>query len=122
MSNGINQEVWKKAWRVSQGIRKLLWAYSCFYFDGSVEQELKEYGVEVYINKYDKFAVKLEDGTEYELIQPCPHLIYDLYDAKDKVRNGESDEKVIRKASAYDKFEPFFEWMNGYVDKNIVGC
>lgn len=48
MSNGINQEVWKKAWRVSQGIRKLLWAY--------------------------------------------------------------------------DKFEPFFEWMNGYVDKNIVGC
>ena len=121
MSASINQELWKKAWRVSQGIRKLIWACTYFYLYYSVEQALKEYGVEVFINEYGKFAVNLDDGTEYELIQPCPNLIYDLYDAKDKVRNGESGEKVVRKANAYDKFEPFFNWMINYVDTPVCG-
>ena len=42
MSNCMNQDLWKKAWGVSQGIRKLKWACIWVYFDTTVEQALKE--------------------------------------------------------------------------------
>ena len=114
MSANRNQDLWEKSCKVSQGILKLMYACTYFYLYCSVEQALKEYDVEVYLDRYDKFAVRLDDGSEYELIQPCPHLIYDLYNAKKLVESGECTAAIIRKANAYEKFEPFFKRMIGY--------
>ena len=119
MSEVLNQDLWKKSCRVSQGISKLIWACNYYYIYCTVEDALEEYGVDVYVNDYGMLTVKLDDDTEYELIRHCPHLIYNLYDAKSKIECGETDVEVIRKAKAYDKFEPFFKWMTGYVDTNI---
>ena len=113
----IDPEFWEKAWRVYQGIRKLIWECNCFYIYRTVEQSIKEYGIKTtYVNEHGEIAVKLDDGTEYALIQNCPHLIYSLYKAKSDMENGKVDDNVVRKAKAYELFKPFFDWMSRYVD------
>ena len=112
----MNPELWDKATKVYQGIHRLFWRCKYYYVYKTVEDELNEYGgLETYLNQYNKFAVKLDDGTEYALIQPCPRLIYELYAAKDKAEKGDTSPETMRKANAFDKFEPFFKWMINYV-------
>jgi len=116
MSEHLNEDLWKKSTLVSKGISNLIWKYTNFYIYASVETALLEFGTNVYLNENGMFSVKLDDGTEYALIRHCPHLIYDLYDAKIKSNdiNYKDDIDIIRKSNAFDKFEPFFKWMIGF--------
>ncbi|MBR2587672.1 MAG: hypothetical protein IKD77_00490 [Bacilli bacterium] len=117
----VNQELWEKAKIVSKGIMTLIWAHTQFYIEPFVVQELNEAGIyNVYITDYGKFAVRLDDGSEYFLIQPCPWLIYELYESKFQMDNsGICNEETTRKAEAYDKFNNFFEFMVFYAGKRF---
>ena len=116
----VNKDLWTKASMVANGIKKLIWAHTCFYIYPHIDEDLKEYNV--YLNNYGKFSVRLDNGSEFFLIQPCPHLIYQLYEAKVKADNGNAlDDNTTIKAKAYDKFESFFEFMISYCSINIVG-
>lgn len=116
----VNKDLWRKASMVASGINKLIWAHTYFYIYPHIDEDLKEYNV--YLNNYGKFSVRFDDGSEFFLIQPCPHLIYQLYEAKVKADNGNTlDDKTVIKAKAYDKFESFFEFMISYCSINIVG-
>ncbi len=114
-----NQELYEKSKKVASGIHKLIWAHTCFYIYNHIDEDLRDYNV--YLNDYGKFTVKLDDGSTYSLIQPCPWLIYDLYIAHEKVNTGDNtDATLVAKAKAYEKFESFFEHMIRYRD--IVLC
>lgn len=116
----VNKELWTKASMVASGINKLIWAHKCFYIYPHIDEDLKEYNV--YLNKYGKFSVRMDDGSEFFLIQPCPHLIYQLYEAKVKADNGNTtDENTAIEAKAYEKFKSFFEFMISYCNINLVG-
>lgn len=116
----VNKDLWKKASMVARGINKLIWVHNCFYIYPHIDEDLKEY--DVYLNNYGKFSVRLDDGSEFFLIQPCPHLIYELYKAKIKADSGNTlDDDTIIKAKAYDKFEKFFKFMISYCSINITG-
>lgn len=113
----INQELWQKASAVARGINKLIWAHTCFYIYNHIDEDLKDYGV--YLNDYNKFSVKLDDGSEFCLIQPCPWLIYQLYEAKSKHSTSITcDENLMVKA--YNKFERFFNHMINYCNFNLT--
>lgn len=115
----VNNDLWTKASKVASGIKKLIWAHTCFYIYNHINEDLKEFNV--YLNDYGKFSVRLDDGSEFFLIQPCPHLIYQLYEAKVKADNGNiSDENTEIKAKAYVKFESFFEFMISYCSINLM--
>lgn len=116
----VNKDLWTKASMVASGINKLIWAHTCFYIYPHIDEDLKAYNV--YLNNYGKFSVRLDDGSEFFLIQPCPHLIYQLYEAKVKADNGNTlDDNTALKAKAYEKFKSFFEFMLSYCSINIVG-
>lgn len=116
----VNKDLWTKASMVASGIRKLIWVHACFYIHPHIDEDLKDYNV--YLNDYGKFSVKLDNGSEFFLIQPCPHLIYQLYEAKVKADNGNKlDDNTAMKAKAYEKFESFFKFMIIYCSINIVG-
>lgn len=115
----INNVLWTKASKVASGINKLIWANTYFYIYNHIDEDLKEYNV--YLNDYGKFSVKLDDGSEFSLIQPCPHLIYQLYEAKVKANTGNiSDNDTTIKAKAYEKFESFFKFMINYCSINLI--
>ena len=116
----INKDLWAKASMVASGIKKLILAHTCFYIYPHIDEDLKEYNV--YLNNYGKFSVRLDDGSEFFLIQPCPHLIYQLYEAKVKADIGNTlDDNTEIKVKAYEKFKGFFEFMISYCSINIVG-
>lgn len=116
----LNRNLWTKASMVANGINKLIWAHTYFYIYPHIDEDLREDNV--YLNNCGKFSVRLEDGSEFFLIQPCPHLIYQLYEAKSRSNNGDTiDGDTIRMAKAYEKFERFFEHMISYCSINIVG-
>lgn len=116
----VNMDLWTKASMVASGIRKLIWAHRCFYIYPHIDEDLKDYNV--YLNDYGKFSVRLDDNSGFFLIQPCPHLIYQLYEAKVEADNGNIlDDNTAMKAKAYEKFEGFFEFMIIYCSINIVG-
>lgn len=118
-SKVVNQELWQKASKVAGGIKKLIWAHTYFYIYNHINEDLKDY--DVYLNDYNKFSVKLDDGSEFCLIQPCPWLIYELYEAKAKTNSGHAcDEDITIKAKAYEKFEQFFKHMITYCDINLT--
>ena len=74
----VNKDLWTKASLVAKGIRRLIWTYTDFYiFNHDISEELDVYNV--YLNDYGRFSVKLDNGSEFFLVQPCPHLIYELY-------------------------------------------
>ena len=120
-SEVVNQELWEKATKVSKGIMRLIWAHTSFYIYPHIEEDLNEYGVHnVYINSYGKFSVRLDDGSEFILIQPCPWLIYELYESKFKIDKGSvCNEETKRKANAYEKFNDFFEYMIFYASRKF---
>ena len=75
----VNKDLWTKASLVAKGIRRLIWTYTDFYiFNHDISEELDVYNV--YLNDYGRFSVKLDNGSEFFLVQPCPHLIYELYE------------------------------------------
>lgn len=116
----FNNDLLTKSSMVASGINKFIWAHNYFYIYPHIDEDLKEYNV--YLNNYGKFSVELEDGSEFFLIQPCPHLIYQLYEAKVKADNGYTlDDDTTIKVKAYEKFESFFEFMISYCSINIVG-
>lgn len=92
----VNKDLWTKASMVASGINKFIWAHTCFYIYPHIDEDLKEYNV--YLNNYGKFSVRLDDGSEFFLIQPCLHLIYQLYETKVKADNGNTldDNTVIK--------------------------
>ncbi len=116
----VNKDLWKKASMVTNGIKKLIWAHTCFYIYPHIDEDLKEYNI--YLNDYGRFSVRLDDGSEFSLIQPCPYLIYQLYETKVKADNENTlDDNTVIKAKAYEKFESFFEFMISYCSINLVG-
>ena len=118
-SEVVNQELWQKASKVSSGINKLIWAHTCFYIVNHINDVLSDY--DVYLNNYGKFSVKIDEGSEFNIIQPCPWLIYQLYDAKSKINKGSiCDEDTTIRAKAYEKFENFFKYMIHYCDVNLT--
>lgn len=110
--NQIYKNLWLQATKVAEGINKFIWAHNYFYIRNSINKDLEIYNV--YINRYEKFSVKLDDGSEFFLIQPCPHLIYELYEAKIMLEKGCTDENIVIKAKAYQKFKAFFEFAINY--------
>ena len=120
-SEVANKELYEKAKKVSKGIITLIWAHTNFYIHPHIMEDIKEYGVNnVFINTDGKFSVKLDDGTEFILIQPCPCLIYELYESKIKIETSSDCSKdTIRKANAYEKFNDFFEFMIFYADRKF---
>ena len=116
----VDKELWNKASMVAKGIRRLIWTYTDFYiFNHNISETLEVYNV--YLNDYGRFSVKLDDGSEFFLVQPCPHLIYQLYEAKAKADNGNiCDEDMVTKAKAYDKFERFFKHMIIYCSIDLM--
>lgn len=116
----VNKDLWTKASLVAKGIRRLIWTYTDFYiFNHDISEELDVYNV--YLNDYGRFSVKLDNGSEFFLVQPCPHLIYELYEAKAKADNGNScDENTAILAKAYDKFERFFKHMIIYCSIELM--
>lgn len=116
----VNKDLWTKASMVARGINKLIWEHNDFYICPHIDEDLKDYNV--YLNDYGKFSVKLDNGLEFFLVQPCPHLIYQLYEAKVKADNGNTlDDDTATRVKAYEKFESFFEFMINYCSINIVG-
>lgn len=116
----VNKDLWTKASMVAIGINNLIWAHTFFYIYPHIDEDLKEYNV--YLNNYGKFSVRLDDGSEFSLIQPCPLLIYQLYEAKVKADNGNTfDDNTAIKVKAYCKFKSFFEFMISYCSINLVG-
>ena len=115
----VNKDLWTKASLVAKGIRRLIWTYTDFYiFNHDISEELNVYNV--YLNDYGRFSVKLDNGSEFFLVQPCPHLIYELYEAKAKADNGNSCDENTILAKAYDKFESFFKHMIIYCSIELM--
>lgn len=116
----VNKDLWTNASMAAKGIRKLIWTYTNFYiFNNNISEDLKVYNV--YLNSYGRFSVKLDDGSVFFLVQPCPHLIYQLYEAKAKADNGNiCDKNTAIMAKAYEKFERFFKHMIIYCSINLM--
>lgn len=70
---------------------------------------------------FKKFNLSYFNFKKFFLVQPCPHLIYQLYEAKAKADNGNiCDEDMVTKAKAYDKFERFFKHMIIYCSIDLM--
>jgi hypothetical protein len=121
MTEARSDEIREKAKSISQGILKLVWLHKYYKVHSSVELALKEYNCGVYLNDAGMFSVKLDDGTEYYLIRPCPYLIRDLFEAKENLQSGINDANTLRRANAYDKFESFFKSMIALLDIRFSG-
>ncbi|MBR1884511.1 MAG: hypothetical protein IJ809_06270 [Clostridia bacterium] len=106
-SEVANKELYEKSKKVSKGIIALIWAHINFYIEPHIMEDIKEYGVNnVFINADGKFSVKLDDGTDFILIQPCPWLIYELYESKLKIETCcHCNQDTIRKANACEKIQ-----------------
>ncbi len=111
MTEVSGDDLREKAKTVSQGIMRLVWLHKYHKEGSSVEIALREFDCGVYLNGAGKFAVRLDDGTEYYLNRPCSYMIRDLFEAKAIFLKGNCDSTVRRKANAFDKFEPFFNNM-----------
>ncbi len=104
-----DRKLWRYAQDVHIGIDRLV--DICARKNILVDTALKKNSFNVYVDDFFHIAVKLDDGTTYTLIRNCPHLIYQLYEAKSLVEKGNTDKDTIRKAQAFDKFDHFFNWM-----------